>query len=72
MAKANITNLGVTAAVALEEAALPAPQDEEVTLPAPQEAAPETPVAPNVSERRVVGRQEFKTPQGQIIVVENL
>lgn len=61
MANANITKLGVTDAVALEKAA-------EAAAPAP---APEAPVAPNVSERRVVGRYEFKTPQGQVIVVEN-
>lgn len=62
MANANITKLGVTDAVEKERAAV------EAAAP----TAPEAPVAPNVSERRVVGRYEFKTPQGQIIVVENL
>jgi hypothetical protein len=64
VANANITKLGVTDAVALEEAAKAA---------APQEAVPVTEAsAPNVSERRVVGKKEFKTPSGQVIVIENL
>ena len=60
MANANISKLGISDAVAKEEAAVAA---------APAAAAP---AAPNVSERRVVGRREVPTPSGQIIVVENL
>ena len=63
MANANISKLGITDAVALEAAAPAAPQEV---------AAPADPIAPNISERRVVGRYEFKTPSGQVIVVENL
>lgn len=64
MANANLTKLGITDTVALEEAAKAA---------APQEAAPVAEAtAPNVSERRVVGKREFKTPSGQVIVIENL
>lgn len=65
MANANITKIGVTDAVALEEAAKAA---------APQEAAPAPAesVAPNISERRVVGKKEVPTPYGHVIVVENL
>lgn len=60
MANANISKLGVSDAVEKERAAV------EAAAPAPKSDAP------NISERRVVGRYEFKTPYGQTIVVENL
>jgi hypothetical protein len=63
VANANITKIGVTDAVALEEAAKNA---------TPQETTQTDAVAPNISERRVVGRREVPTPSGQIIVIENL
>jgi hypothetical protein len=62
MANANITKIGVTEAVAIEKAA-------EAEAPA---AAPVEAPAPNISERRVVGRREVPTPYGHTIIVENL
>ena len=56
MANANITKIGITDAVAKEEAAKSV-----------NEA-----VAPNVSERRVVGKKEIVGPGNQKIVIENL
>ena len=61
MADAKLTKIGINDAVAKEEAA------KVVEAPAANPA-----IAPNVSERRVVGRYEVPTPSGQIIVVENL
>jgi hypothetical protein len=58
---ANLTKLGITDTVTLEEKANAASQEAPVA-----EAS-----APNVSERRVVGRKEVPTPYG-VIVVENL
>lgn len=61
MANANVTKLGIDAAVALEEKAAvdvaPAQND---------------PVAPNVSERRVKGTVEVPAPNGSVIVIEHL
>ncbi len=64
MANANITKIGVIDAVALEK--------EAVSEGASQEAVMSVEVAPNISERRVVGRKEVKTANGHVIVVENL
>lgn len=61
MADAKLTKIGINDAVAKEEAAK-----------AVEATAPANDVAPNVSERRVVGRKEVMTPSGQIIVIENL
>lgn len=61
MANANLTKIGVVNAVANEEAAKAA------EAPAVNE-----PLAPNISERRVVGRREIPAPNGQVIVIENL
>lgn len=56
MADAKVSKIGINSAVAAEEAAAPK-----------SEAA-----APNVSERRVVGKREFPAPDGSVIVVEHL
>ena len=60
MADANVSKIGLNSAVEAEKAA----------------AAPEAPVvdnsvAPNIAERRVVGRKEVKVGE-HVIVVENL
>lgn len=60
VANANITKIGITDAVAKEEAAKPS-----------KDAAVEA-AAPNISERRVVGKKEIVGPGNQKIVIENL
>lgn len=56
MADAKLTRTGINAAVAAEEAAAPVAEN----------------TAPNVSERRVVGKREYPAPDGSVIVVEHL
>ena len=56
MADAKVSKIGINSAVANEEAATPK-----------NEVA-----APNVAERRVVGKREYPAPDGSVIVVEHL
>lgn len=61
MADAKITKIGIDSAVAAEKAA------KVEDAPKADDAA-----APNISERRVVGKREVAAPNGTQIVVENL
>lgn len=63
MADAKVSKIGINSAVAAEEAAAPAVEATEAAAPAVEA------VAPNISERRVSGRQEFPAPDGSVIVV---
>lgn len=63
MADAKITKIGLDAAVAAEKAA----EAEAPVAPAAAEAS-----APNIAERRVVGKVEYPAPNGTMIVVEHL
>lgn len=62
MANANVSKIGLNSAVAKEQEAIAA---------APEAAAPEANSAPNITERRVIGRKEVPVG-GSVIVVENL
>ena len=71
MADANVSKIGINAAVEAEEAATAATSNDEA---APEEATVVSaePVAPNISENRVYGVKEYIASNGSVIVVENL
>ena len=72
MANANVSKIGLNSAVAKEQEAIAAaPEAAAPEAAAPEAAAPEANSAPNITERRVIGRKEVPVG-GSVIVVENL
>ena len=61
MADAKLTKIGIDATVAAEVAAA-----EEA------KSSYEGTAAPNITERRIVGKREVPAPNGTVIVIENL